>query len=81
MPLADKFNQVVCMNLKEYIHNKTWILNTIDSTTRYLAACLVFSKQQDDIGQSIYQIWTSYFGAPRKFLSDNGEEFSNEKYR
>lgn len=43
--MADKFNQIVCMDLKEYIHNKTWILHIIDSAPRYSATCLVFSKQ------------------------------------
>ena len=81
MPLAEKFNQVVCMDLKEHVHNESWILHMIDSATRYSAACLVFSKKQDEIIRNIYLMWISYFGAPNKFLSDNGGEFSNDKYR
>ena len=26
-------------------------------------------------------MWISYFGYPKKFLSDNGGEFSNERFR
>ena len=29
--LADNFKQVLCMDLKEYIHNKVWILHLIDA--------------------------------------------------
>ena len=81
MPLADKFNQVVCMDLKEHKHNESWILHMIDSATRYSVACLIKTKHQDEIVRNIYLMWIAYFGAPRKFLSDNGGEFSNDKYR
>ena len=36
--MSDKFNKVVSMDLKEYIHNKSWILNMSDSATRYSVA-------------------------------------------
>ena len=72
LSLANKFNQVVCMDLKEYKHNESWILHLIDSATRYSAACLVTTKHQDEIIQNIYLMWISYFGHPHKFLSDNG---------
>ena len=49
MRLADKFNQVVCMDLKEYIHNKCWILHLIDSATRYSDATLITTKQSKRI--------------------------------
>ena len=78
LPLAEKFNEVVCMDLKEFEHNKTWILHIIDAATRYSAACLVKSKRKDVIVSHIFSIWIAYFGAPRKFLSDNGGEFANE---
>ena len=78
MRLADKFNQVVCMDLKEYIHNKCWILHLIDSATRYSAATLITTKHQDEILRNIYLMWISYFGYPCKFMSDNGGEFSNK---
>ena len=81
MPLSDKFNQVVCVDLKEFVHNESWILHLIDSATRYSMACLVFSKQKDEIVENIYRMWIAYFGAPKKFLSDNGGEFSNDRYR
>ena len=66
------------MDLKEYIHNKTWILHLIDAATRYSAACLINSKNKDLVVSRIFQIWVGYFGAPKKFFSDNGGEFANE---
>ena len=81
LPLADRFNQVVCMDLKEYVHNKYWILHLIDSATRYSVAALITTKHQDEILSNIYLMWISYFGHPKKFLSDNGGEFSNERFR
>ena len=74
------FNDV-CMDLKEHIHNKSWILHIIDSATKYSAACLISCKHQDVIIACIFRIWFTYFGFPRKFLTDNGGEFSNERFR
>lgn len=81
VPIASKFNEVVCMDLKEHMHNQSWILHLIDAATRYSAACLVFSKKADEIISSIFSIWIAYFGCPKKFLSDCGGEFSNESFR
>ena len=81
LPLADNFNQVVCMDLKEYIHNKVWILHLIDAATRYSAACLIRTKHPEEIIRCVYLIWIAYFGSPKKIFSDNGGEFSNETYR
>lgn len=54
MPLADKFNQPVCINLKD--HNESWILNIFDSVTKYSAVCLISSEHQDEIVAGIYLI-------------------------
>ena len=49
----------------------------VDATTRYSCACLVYSKNPDEIVSQIFRMWIGYFGCPMKFLSDNGGEFSN----
>ena len=77
LPLANVFNDVVCMDLKERRQNKSLILHIIDSATKYSAACLISSKHQDVIVGCLFRIWFTYFGFPRKFLTDNGGEFSN----
>ena len=44
LTLVNVFNNVVCMDLKEHILSKTWILHIIDSATKYSAACLISNK-------------------------------------
>ena len=44
LALVNVFNNVVCMDLKENILNRTCILHIIHSTTKYSAACLISSK-------------------------------------
>ena len=70
MFMADKYNKVMCMDLKKNLHTKTWILNIIDPARRFSVARLEFSKEE--IMQNIYLMWISYFGEPRKFLCNNG---------
>ena len=77
-PLSDRFNEVVCMDLKEFEHNRTWILHIIDSATRYSAACIIKTKKKEVVVSRIFQVWISYLGAPKKFLTDNGGEFANQ---
>ena len=73
-----EFNDLISMDLKDYIHNEIWILHLIDAATRYSAACLIYSKKKDVVVSKIFQIWISYFGAPKKMQSDNGGEFNEE---
>ena len=80
LPLATEFNQVVCLDLKEYIHNKVWILHMIDASTRYSAARLITTKRKEEIAKKLFEMWISYFGKPGTLMSDNGGEFSNELY-
>ena len=40
-PKGQRFNQCVCMDLKELIKGKKWILHLIDSATNYTAANIV----------------------------------------
>ena len=60
LPLADNFNQVASMDLKE------WILHLIDTATRYSAARLIRTKHPDEIIRRVYLIWIAYFGIPKK---------------
>ena len=82
MPLADKFNGVVCMDLKEHIHNRSWIFHMIDSATKYSAAQLITNKKAETVIQAMFNSWMiTYFGSPHMFLSDNGDEFDNAAFR
>ena len=80
LPLANKFNQVVCLDLKEYVHNKVWILHMIDAATRYSQARLITTKRKEEIAKKIFEMWISFFGVPGTLMSDNGGEFVNNLY-
>jgi hypothetical protein len=79
-PKAERFNQHICMDLKEVIKGKLWILHLIDSATRYTAATLINTKKKDVVVYQICRIWLSYFGSPRKIHSDCGGEFVNSVF-
>ena len=59
-PLANTFNEVFCMDLKECVHNNNWILILIDSAFPYSAACFVKSKNKNVIVQELCMIWIAY---------------------
>ena len=81
LPMSQKFNETVCMDLKEFIHNKLWILHIIDSSTRYSAARMISTKAKEVVVQNIFMMWICYFGRPKRIMSDNGGEFSNDTLR
>ena len=70
--LAKVFNHFVCMDFKDYVHNKTCILHLIDSSMRYSSARVIFIKKDEEVVNNIYLMWTAYFNYPVKFLADNG---------
>lgn len=55
LPIAERFNQVVCMDLKEFVHSKSWIFHLIDASARYSVACLVSTKHREVILQKIFR--------------------------
>ena len=80
-PVAEEYNQIVCIDLKEVRKGALWIVHMIDAATRYTAVSLIQSKNKDLVVSRIFQIWIAYFGAPKKFHSDCGGEFCNDVFR
>ena len=78
MPLANRFNQTVAMDLK-FIRGKP-VLHLIDLFTRYSASIVVRNKEPKVILDNIFKIWISIFGTPEMFISDNGGEFANYEF-
>ena len=56
-PVAEKFNQVVCMDLKEIRKGNLWFLHMVDGATRYTVACLIDSKKKEVVVDRIFQGW------------------------
>lgn len=81
LPLSTRFNEVVCMDLKIYVNNEMYILHFIDTATRYSNAVFIKTKEAKEIIKQVYSQWIKFFGVPSKFLTDNGGEFANEKFR
>ena len=80
-PVAEHFNQVVCIDLKELEKGKLWFLHMVDAATRYTAACIIHTKKKEEVVCRIFQLWIAYFGTPKKFHSDCGGEFCNDVFR
>ena len=80
VPLADEFNELVCMDLKTIKEGYT-MLHCIDYLTKFSAAAIVKSKDPEEILQKFFHCWISVFGPPKKIMTDNGGEFNAEKVR
>ena len=81
MPLANRFNEVLALDLKEWklaVSGKLWIFHMIDEFSRFSAAVLITDKSAETIVKAITKIWILRFGPPDKIRSDNGKEFSNQ---
>ena len=78
VPMAEKFNDLVAMDLKSY--NNIYFLVMVDYATRFCAAEVIADKKPDTIVKAIFNKWISLFGPARKFLFDNGGEFQKSPY-
>ena len=73
-------NEVVAMDLKQW--RSGYILYLIDLFSRLTVGRLIKNKRPPTILSNVMEMWVgSGFGAPGKFLADNGGEFNNEEYR
>ena len=81
LPLATKFNKAVAMDLK--IRSKgVNILYLIDIFTKFTTARIIKDKKPSTIIDNVMQMWIGNgFGAPAKFLADNGGEFANVEFK
>ena len=64
------------MDLKPF--RNVYIFHMIDHATRYSGGAIIHSKQKEVVIDKIFKHWSSIFGTPKLFLSDNGGEFSND---
>ena len=79
--LANKFNDVVAMDLKVLTRHHCYIIYFIDLFTRFMRGCALKRKVPDMVVESFITTWIAAgFGAPRKVLVDNGGEFDNPLY-
>ena len=79
LPLAEKFNEAVCMDLKQW--RGLWILHMVDMYSRYTQSVWVTRKSSKDILDAILENWVGVFGVMNTILTDNGGEFTSEEIR
>lgn len=79
VPMGNKFNDVLAMDLK-MLNCGEWIIHMIDPVTRYAGASAIKSKEAEEIITKIFDKWISIFGRPGLVITDNGGEFVNEKF-
>ena len=53
----------------------------VDMATRFCTATVINNKLPSTIIKGLFVSWIVIFGAPKKFLMDNGLEFNNEELR
>ena len=79
LPLADRFNQTVALDLK-FLDTKEIILHCIDLLTRFSVAVIIKNKTKEEIVTNFFKSWIAVFGRPEQTLSDNGGEFCNQDF-
>ena len=79
LSLGHEFNDCVAMDLKKY--GEYHLFHMIDHVTRLSACAVIKDKKPETIIKELFRIWIGVYGTPKRFLSDNGGEFSNGKFR
>ena len=77
LPIAEKFNDVLAMDLKSY--GEVYFLVMVDHATRFCAAEVICNKKPSTIARCLILKWISVFGPPSIFFADNGGEFQNQE--
>ena len=79
MPMANEFNQIVAMDLKQW--KDEWILHMVDMYSRYTVSVFVSRKDSVSILSAVINNWVKYFGVMQEIFTDNGGEFKNAEMR
>ena len=79
LPMAKKFNEKVCIDLKKWKHRH--ILHMVDMWSRLTISVFIERKKPREVIDKIMSSWIGYFGVMKAILSDNGGEFCNEELK
>ena len=80
LPLAERFNQTVALDLKFLDQTNEIVLHCIDILTRFSTAVIIPNKKQETIVEHFCRSWIAIFGRPGQTLCDNGKEFCNKDF-
>ena len=80
LPMASRFNEKVCMDLKKW--RGKWILHLIDMWSRFSVSVFISRKHPSNVIDKIMQNWIGAgFGMMGAILTDNGGEFCSDEMR
>lgn len=80
LPMAHRFNQKVCMDLKKW--NGKWILHMIDMYSRLTVSVFIKRKTPQEVLDKVMTHWIgAAFGVMESVLVDNGGEFNSGETR
>ena len=66
MPLGNKFNEAISMDLKVWSQN-LYFLVMVDNATKFCSASVIRDERPRTILNAIFLCWVSIFGPPKKF--------------
>ena len=72
-----------CVDLRRYSWDNdgySWILNVIDTYTKYLFSYKMRNKSAESVKECLLHIYTNFW-VPETIQADNGKEFSNQLLR
>ena len=79
LPRGTVFNDCVAMDLKTVQGQPTFI-HMIECATRFSVAKIIPNKKKETVVDAACTSWIALFGSPKRFMADNGGEFSNAEY-
>ena len=80
LPMASRFNEKVCMDLKKW--GDQWILHMIDMFSRFSVSVFLSRKRPSDVIDKVMTCWVGAgFGVMETLFTDNGGEFSSDEMR
>ena len=77
LPMPATFQECVTMDLKFY--NGNILLHLVNHAIKLSSSKITKPKEQKEINDNIFKIWIQTYGAPEKFLTDNGGDFANRQ--
>ena len=60
-PVAERLNEVFCIDLKKIQKGRLWFLHMINGATKYNGIALIDTKKSEVVVDRIFQCWIACF--------------------
>ena len=82
LPLANDFNDTICLDLKIWPKYNKIIFYIIDAFTRFCQSHVIPDKTPESVIEKLMDNWImNLYGTPKNILTDCGGEFYNSKFK